>query len=162
MATKEITLPTGKPINQVVVDVFRRTSNQQTVFDLFGVFVLRPAIASFAERDFVPLRGLVVVSRLGEFLALPDFVHAVFEYVAHVGRAHSVETAQPHAACVKLGPDHPIPLTAFPTSVRIEQNPKNRALKKINPQKKSLFAMMPGCTFPCRVARYGHDATKSA
>jgi len=48
--------PTGKPINQVVVDVFRRTSNQQTVFDLFGVFVLRPAIASFAERDFVPLR----------------------------------------------------------------------------------------------------------
>src|SRR5690242_8886672 len=59
VAPEEITLPSGKPIDQIVVDVFRRASNQQTVFDLFGVLVLRPAIASFAERNFVPLRGFV-------------------------------------------------------------------------------------------------------
>src|ERR1700730_15168821 len=98
VATEEIALPTREPADQIVVDIFRRTSDQETVFDFFGVFVLSPAVASLAERHFVPLRGLVIVSSLGEFFAMPDFIHVLFEYVAHVGRPHSVETAQPDTA----------------------------------------------------------------
>src|SRR5262245_4951146 len=100
VAAQQIALPTREPANQIVVDVFRRASNQKTVFDFFGVFVLSPAIASFAERDFVPLRRLVIVAGLGEFLALPNFLDAFVEYIAHVGCPHPVETAQPHAAVV--------------------------------------------------------------
>src|SRR5262249_30017685 len=100
VTAEQIALPTREPANQVVVDVFRRTPDQKTVFDFFGVCVLSPAVASLAERDFVPLRGLVIVAGLGEFLALPDFAHVLFEHVTHVGCPHSVETAQPHAAVV--------------------------------------------------------------
>src|SRR5262249_26726303 len=56
--------------------------------------------AALAERHFVPLPGLVVVARLGERLALPDFLDALLEHVAHVGGAHTVEAAQAHAAVV--------------------------------------------------------------
>src|SRR5262249_39051857 len=97
---EQIALPTREPANQIVVDIFRRASDQKTAFDFFGVFVLSPAVASFAERDFVPLCGLVKVAGLGEFLALPDFAHVLFEYVAHVGCPHPVETAQAYAAVV--------------------------------------------------------------
>src|SRR5262245_30182270 len=100
VAAEQIALPTREPANQVVVDIFRRTSDQETVFDFFGVFVLGPAVASLAERDFVPLCGLMIVAGLGEFLAMPDLAHAPFEHIAHVGRAHSVEAAQPHAAVI--------------------------------------------------------------
>src|SRR5215831_10531510 len=100
VAAEQIALPTREPANQVVVDIFRRTPDQKTVFDFFGVFVLSPAVASFAERDFVPLCSLVIVAGLGEFLAMPDFAHVLFEYVTHVGCPHSVETAQPYAAVV--------------------------------------------------------------
>src|SRR5262249_24663729 len=100
VATEQIALPTRETANQVVVDIFRRTPDQTTVFDFFGVFVLSPAVASFAERDFVPLCGLVIVTGLGEFLAMPDFADVLFEHVTHVGCPHSVETAQPHAAVV--------------------------------------------------------------
>src|SRR5215470_1607001 len=100
VAAEQIALPTREPANQIVVDIFRRPSDQETIFDFFGVFVLSPAVASFAERDFVPLCGLVIVAGLGEFLAMPDFAHALFEHVTHVGCPHSVETAQPYAAVV--------------------------------------------------------------
>src|SRR3989442_2314205 len=100
VAAEQIALPTREPANQVVVHIFRRTPDQKTVFDFFGVFVLRPAVASLAERDFVPLRGLVIIAGLGEFLAMPDLTHVLFEYVTHVGCPHSIETAQPHAAVV--------------------------------------------------------------
>ena len=69
MAAEQIALPTREPANQIVVDIFRRASDQETVFDFFGVFVLSPTVASLAERDFVPLRGLVIVAGLGEDLA---------------------------------------------------------------------------------------------
>src|SRR5262249_34023966 len=55
---------------------------------------------SLAERDFVPLCGLVIVAGLGEFLAVPDFTHVFFEHVTHVGCTHSVETAQAYTAVV--------------------------------------------------------------
>src|SRR5215469_11098675 len=100
VAAEQIALPTREPANQVVIDVFRRTPDQKTVFDFFGVFVLRPAVASFAERNFVPLCGLVIVAGLGELLAMPNFLDAFVEYIAHVGGTHPVETAQPHAAVV--------------------------------------------------------------
>src|SRR5262245_15967076 len=100
VAAEQIALPTREPANQVVVDIFRRAPDQKTVFDFFGVFVLSPAIASFAERDFVPLRSLVIVAGLGKFLALPNFLDAFVEYIAHVGCPHPVETAQPHAAVI--------------------------------------------------------------
>src|SRR5262245_35045959 len=100
VAAEQIALPTREPANQVVVDVFRRTPDQKTIFDFFGVFVLRPTVASLAERDFVPLRGLVIVAGFGEFLALPDFAHVLFEHVTHVGCPHPVETAQPYATVV--------------------------------------------------------------
>src|SRR6266540_6002824 len=74
VAAEQVALPTREPANQIVVDIFRRASDQETVFDFFGVFVLSPAVASLAERDFVPLCGLVIVAGLGEFLAMPDFV----------------------------------------------------------------------------------------
>src|SRR5262249_19949439 len=83
MSAEQIALPTREPANQIVVDIFRGASDQETIFDFFGVFVLSPAVASLAERDFVPLCGLVIVAGLGEFLAMPDFAHAPFEYVAH-------------------------------------------------------------------------------
>src|SRR5215510_4722286 len=76
VAAEQIALPTREPANQVVVDVFRRASDQKTVFDFFGVFVLSPAVASLAERHFVPLRSLVIVAGLGKFLALPNFLDA--------------------------------------------------------------------------------------
>src|SRR6516165_5167524 len=98
VASKQIPLPTREPANQIVVDIFRRAPDQKAVFDFFGVLVLGPAVASFAERDFVPLCGLVIIAGLGEFLALPDVAHALFEHVTHVGCPHSVETAQAHAA----------------------------------------------------------------
>src|SRR6516225_3290832 len=94
VTTEEIALPTREPADQIVIDVFRRTSDQKTIFDFFGVFVLSPAVASLAERNFVPLCGLVIVAGLGELLAVPDFIHVFFEHVPHVGCAHSVETAQ--------------------------------------------------------------------
>src|SRR5262249_17235398 len=100
VAAQQIALPTREPANQVVVDIFRRAPDQKTVFDFFGVFVLSPAVASFAERNFVPLRGLVIVAGLVEILAMPDFAHALFEHVTHVGWPHAVETAQPYAAVV--------------------------------------------------------------
>src|SRR5262249_12552078 len=100
VAAEQIALPTRKPANQVVVDIFRRTSDQKTVFDFFAVFVLSPAVASLAERDFVPLCGLMIVAGLGEFLALPNLLDAFVEYIAHVGSAYAVETAQPYAAIV--------------------------------------------------------------
>src|SRR5262249_55027560 len=100
VAAEQIALPTREPANQVVVDIFRRAADQEAVFDFFGVFVLSPAVASLAERDFVPLCGLVIVAGLGELLAVPDFTHVFFEHVPHVGRAHSVETAQAYAAVV--------------------------------------------------------------
>src|SRR5215471_3503013 len=100
VAAQQIALPTREPANQVVVDIFRRAPDQKTVFDFFGVFVLGPAVASLAERDFVPLRGLMIVAGLGEFLAMPNLLDAFVEYIAHVGCPHSVETAQPHAAVV--------------------------------------------------------------
>ena len=93
MAAEQIALPTRQPANQIVVDIFRRAPDQKTVFDFFGVFVLGPAVASLAERDLVPLRGLVIVAGLGEFLAMPDFAHVLFEHDTHVGCPHSVETA---------------------------------------------------------------------
>src|SRR5215475_14860620 len=98
VTAEQIALPTREPANQIVVDIFRRASDQKTAFDFFGVFVLSPAVASFAERDFVPLCGLVIVAGLGEFFAMPDFADVLFEHVTHVGCPHSVETAQPHAA----------------------------------------------------------------
>src|SRR5262249_55198566 len=94
VAAEQIALPTRKPANQIVVDIFRRTSDQETVFDFFGVFVLRPAVASLAERDFVPLCGLMIVAGLSEFLALPNLLDAFVEYIAHVGGTHAVKTAQ--------------------------------------------------------------------
>src|SRR5262249_41618644 len=100
VAAEQIALPTREPANQVVVDVFWRAPDQKTVFDFFGVFVLSPAVASLAERDFVPLRSLVIVAGLGKFLALPNFLDAFVEYIAHVGCPHPVETAQPHAAVI--------------------------------------------------------------
>src|SRR5262245_24789714 len=100
VAAEQIALPTREPAKQVVVDIFRRAPDQKTVYVYFGVFVLSPAVASFAERDFVPLCGLVIVAGLGELLAMPDFAHVLFEHVTHVGCPHSVETAQPHAAVV--------------------------------------------------------------
>src|SRR5262249_41074628 len=100
VAAEQIALPTREPANQIVVDIFRRTPDQETVFDFFGVFVLGPAVTSLAERDFVPLGGLVIVAGLGEFLAIPDLAHALFEHVTHVGCPHAVETARPYAAVV--------------------------------------------------------------
>src|SRR5215831_3090643 len=100
VAAEQIALPTREPANQIVVNIFRRPSDQKTIFDFFGVFVLSPAVASLAERDFVPLCGLVIVAGLGEFLTMPDLTHVLFEYVTHVGCPHSIETAQPHAAVV--------------------------------------------------------------
>src|SRR2546430_15797540 len=100
VAAEQIAFPTREPANQVVVDIFRRAPDQETVFDFFGVFVLSPAVASLAERDFVPLCGLVIVAGLGEFLAMPDFTHVFFEHVTHVGCTHSVETAQAYTAVV--------------------------------------------------------------
>src|SRR5262249_26988012 len=94
VAAQQIALPTREPANQVVVDIFRRAPDQKTVFDFFGVFVLSPAVASFAERNFVPLRGLVIVAGLGEFLALPDVAPTLFEHLTHFLSAHSVQTAQ--------------------------------------------------------------------
>src|SRR5262249_28123918 len=91
---------TREPANQIIVNIFRRTSDQQTVFDFFGVFVLGPAVASLAKRDFVPLRGLMIVAGLSEFLALPNLLDAFVEYIAHVGGTHAVETAQSYAAVV--------------------------------------------------------------
>src|SRR5215813_7499038 len=81
VAAKQIALPTRQPANQIVVDIFRRAPDQKTVFDFFGVFVLGPAVASLAERDFVPLCGLVIVAGLGELLTMPDIAHALFEHV---------------------------------------------------------------------------------
>src|SRR5215467_15256754 len=100
VATEEIALPTREPADQIIIDIFRRASDQETVLDFLGILVLSPAVASLAERDFVPLCGLVIVPGLGEFLAMPDFAHALFEHVTHVGCPHSVETAQPYAAVV--------------------------------------------------------------
>src|SRR5262245_45130002 len=100
VAAEQIALPTREPANQIVVDIFRRAPDQKTIFDFFGVFVLGPAVASLAERDFVPLCGLVIVAGLSEFLALPDLLDAFVEYIAHVGGAYAVETAQPYAAIV--------------------------------------------------------------
>src|SRR5215469_1861577 len=100
VTTEEIALPTRESADQIVIDVFRRASDQKTIFDFFGVFVLSPAVASLAERDFVPLCGLVIVAGLGEFLTVPDLTHVLFEYVAHVGCPHPVETAQAYAAVV--------------------------------------------------------------
>src|SRR5262249_3748607 len=100
VAAKEIALPARKPIDQIVVDVFRRASNEEAISDFLAVFVLRPTVAAFAKRDFVPLRRLMIVARLGEFLAVPNLLDALVEYVAHVGGAHAIETAQPHAAVV--------------------------------------------------------------
>src|SRR6516162_4793084 len=100
VAAEQIALPTREPANQIVVDVFWRAPDQETVFDFFAIFVLSPAVASLAERDFVPLCGLVIVAGLGEFLALPDFAYALFEDVAHVGCPHPIETAQAYAAVV--------------------------------------------------------------
>src|SRR5262245_24935595 len=76
VAAEQIALPTREPTDQIVVDIFRRASDQKTVFDLFGVFVLGPAVASLAKRDFVPLRGLMIVAGLSEFLALPNLPDA--------------------------------------------------------------------------------------
>src|SRR5262249_34907167 len=56
--------------------------------------------ASLAERDFVPLRGLVIVAGLSEFLTLPNLLDAFVEYIAHIGGTYAVETAQPYAAIV--------------------------------------------------------------
>src|SRR6266542_6468139 len=84
VAAEQIALPTREPANQIVVDIFRRAPDQKTVFDFFGVFVLRPAVASLAERNFVPLCGLVIVAGLGEFLAMPDVAYVPFEHVPHV------------------------------------------------------------------------------
>src|SRR5215468_10817983 len=100
VATEQIALPTREPANQIVVDIFRRTPDQKTVSDFFGVFVLGPAVASLAERDFVPLRSLVIVAGLSEFLALPNLLDAFVEYIAHVGGAYAVDTPQPYAAIV--------------------------------------------------------------
>src|SRR5262249_50867422 len=100
VAAEQIAFPTREPADQIVVDIFGRASDQKTVFDFFGVFVLSPAVASLAERDFVPLCGLVIVAGLGEFLAMPDLAHVLFEHVTHVGCPYPVETAQPHAAVV--------------------------------------------------------------
>src|SRR5215471_3829964 len=100
VAAEQIALPTREPANQIIVDIFRRTSDQKPAFDFFGVFVLSPAVTSLAERDFVPLCGLVIVAGLGKFLAMPDLTHALFEHVTHVGCPYSVETAQPYAAVV--------------------------------------------------------------
>src|SRR5215467_7296329 len=100
VATEEIALPSREPANQIVIDIFRRTSDQETVLDFLGILVLSPAVASLTKRDFVPLCGLVVVAGLGKFLTMPDLAHALFEDVAHVGCSHSVETAQPYAAVV--------------------------------------------------------------
>src|SRR5262249_3259203 len=92
VATGGIALPTRKPADQIVIDIFRRTSDQETVLDFLAILVLSPAVASLAERNFVPLCSLVIVAGLGEFLALPDFAHALFEDVAHIGCSHPVET----------------------------------------------------------------------
>src|SRR6516225_5509272 len=100
VAAEQIALPTRQPANQIVVDIFRRAPDQKTVFDFFGVFVLGPAVASLAERNFVPLCGLVIIAGLSEFLALPNLLDAFVEYIAHVGSAYAVETAQPYAAIV--------------------------------------------------------------
>src|SRR5215475_10534071 len=100
VAAEQIALPTREPANQIVIYIFRRTSDQKTVLYFLGILVLSPAVASLAERDFVPLRGLMIVAGLGEFLALPDFLDAFVEYIAHVGCPHPVKTAQPHAAVV--------------------------------------------------------------
>src|SRR6516225_8662090 len=100
VATEEIALPSREPADQIVIDIFRRASDQQTVPDFLGILILSPAVASLAERDFVPLCGLVIVAGLGEFLTVPDFAHALFEDVAHVGRPHPVETTQAYAAVV--------------------------------------------------------------
>src|SRR5262249_5128206 len=100
VAAEQIALPTRQPANQIVVDIFRRAPDQKTVFDFFGVFVLGPAVASLAERNLVPLCGLVIVAGLSEFLALPNLLDAIVEYVAHVGSAYAVETTQPYAAIV--------------------------------------------------------------
>src|SRR5215472_6901394 len=98
VAAEQIALPTREPANQIVINIFRRASDQKTIFDFFAVFVLSPAVASLAERDFVPLCSFVIVAGLGEFLAMPDLAHVFFEHVTHVGCPHSIKTAQPHAA----------------------------------------------------------------
>src|SRR5262245_35482218 len=100
VTAEQIALPTRKPANQIVVDIFRRASDQKTVFDFFGVFVLSPAVASLAERDFVPLCGLMIVAGLSESLALPNLLDAFVEYIAHVGGTHAIKTAQSYAAVV--------------------------------------------------------------
>src|SRR5262245_22250543 len=85
VAAEQIALPTREPANQIVVDIFRRAPDQKTIFDFFGVFVLGPAVASLAERDFVPLYGLVIVAGLSEFFARQDLLDFFVEYIAHVG-----------------------------------------------------------------------------
>src|SRR5262249_32791349 len=100
VAAQQVAGPAREPVDQVVVGVLRRTADQHAVLDLFRVLVLRPAVATLAERDFVPLSGLVIVAGLGVLLAVPHLLHARLEYVAHVGGAHAVEAAQPHAAVI--------------------------------------------------------------
>src|SRR5437763_3515858 len=91
-------LPVTDAIDCVVVGVFGRTADQKAVPDLLLVLVLRPAVARFAERHFVPLAGLVVVACFRKFLAVPYGADAVLEYIAHIGLAYAVEAAHPHAA----------------------------------------------------------------
>src|SRR5262249_13287196 len=100
VAAQEVAGPAPKAIDPLIVGVFRRAADQRAVLDLFAVLVLGPGVAALAERHFVPLFGLVVVARLGELLAVPDFLHALLEHVAHVGSTHAVEAAQAHAAVV--------------------------------------------------------------
>src|ERR1700720_3321798 len=77
VAAEKIAFPARKPIDQVVVDVLRRFANEQAVPDFFAVFVLRPAIASLAERNLIPLLGLMIIAGLRKFLALPYLLDPV-------------------------------------------------------------------------------------
>src|SRR6185437_7216554 len=103
VAAEQVALPVPDALDRVVIGVFGRAADEEPVAHLLLILVLRPAIARLAERHFVPLSGLVIVARLGKFLAMPHGADAVLEDIAHVGCAQPIEAAEPDAAVVMDG-----------------------------------------------------------
>src|SRR6516165_9385789 len=84
--------PAGEGVEAIVIGKLGRAPDQEPVADLLHEFLLCPAVAIAAERNLIPLLGLVIVANLREGLALPDCLHALSQDIADIRHFESVKT----------------------------------------------------------------------
>ena len=103
MSPEQVTLPAAELVEQVIVDVFWRSTDQQAVTDLLGILILSPPVTAFAKWYLIPLLGFVVIAGFGELFAMPDILDALFKNVAHISRTYAIEAAKSNAAVIMNG-----------------------------------------------------------